>query len=101
MPKTFQGHDFQSLADRIKRWGRELGFQQLGISATRLSEHEAHLLNWLEHGHHGEMQYMARHGTKRSRPQELVSGTRRVISVRMDYLPEPQADAIEVLETPV
>lgn len=75
----------QELADRIKGWGKELGFQQLGITDTRLDAHEKKLNQWLEKGFNGSMQYMERHGTRRSRPAELVPGTVRVISARMDY----------------
>src|ERR1700744_715178 len=88
------------LAVDVKRWGVELGFQQVGISATDLGQDEAHLLNWLAAGHHGEMDYMQRHGTKRSRPDELHAGTLRVISVRMDYDPPETRDPWEVLEDP-
>ena len=77
--------DFAALADDIKRWGRELGFQQVGIAGVDLAPDEAHLHDWLAQGQHGEMDYMARHGDKRSRPDELLPGTRRVVSVRMDY----------------
>lgn len=79
--------DLTELASSIKDWGRELGFQQVGISGLSLGEHEQHLQRWLDAGHHGEMDYMAAHGSKRWRPEELVPGTLRVISVRMDYLP--------------
>lgn len=75
------------LADLIKTWGRELGFQQVGITNTELSAHETHLDAWLEKGYQGEMGFMAKHGTKRTRPAELEPGTQRIISVRMDYLP--------------
>jgi len=75
------------LAQSIKDWGRELGFQQVGISGLDLAEHEQHLERWLEAGYHGEMDYMAAHGSKRSHPDELVPGTLRVVSLRMDYLP--------------
>jgi len=75
------------LAARIRAWGRELGFGAIGISDTDLSDAEAGLAAWLEAGCHGEMDYMAKHGMKRARPAELVAGTRRVISVRMAYLP--------------
>ncbi|MGC8118521.1 tRNA epoxyqueuosine(34) reductase QueG [Metapseudomonas otitidis] len=85
MPLSPQQLD--ELADAIKTWGRELGFQQVGISDVDLGEHEAHLQRWLEAGHHGEMDYMAAHGSKRSHPDELVPGTLRVVSLRMDYLP--------------
>lgn len=75
------------LATQIALWAHELGFQQVGISDLDLAEHEAHLARWLAAGHQGEMDYMAAHGRKRSHPDELVPGTRRVICVRMDYLP--------------
>lgn len=88
------------LALKIKQWGQELGFQQVGISDADLSEAEAHLQNWLENGYHGEMDYMARHGTKRSRPAELIDGTIRAISVRLDYLPETSAAMAQNLEDP-
>jgi epoxyqueuosine reductase len=73
------------LAEDIRAWARELGFQQAGIADIALERDEAVLAAWLDAGLHGEMDYMARHGTKRSRPGELVPGTQRVISVRMDY----------------
>ncbi len=76
-----------TLAQSIKDWGRELGFQQVGIAGLELGEHEAHLQRWLDAGYHGEMDYMGAHGSKRSHPEELVPGTLRVVSLRMDYLP--------------
>ncbi len=79
--------DLGRLADDIKAWGRALGFQQVGISDIDLTKHEAYLQQWLDNGYHGEMDYMAAHGMKRARPAELLPGTLRVISVRMDYLP--------------
>jgi epoxyqueuosine reductase len=90
--------DFEPLAGRIKAWGRELGFQQVGITDTDLSQDETHLLAWLAAGRHGEMDYMERHGRLRSRPRELVPGTLRVITVRMDYWPGPARDAQQVLD---
>ncbi|HXH03119.1 MAG TPA: tRNA epoxyqueuosine(34) reductase QueG [Candidatus Competibacteraceae bacterium] len=88
------------LAAAIKVWGRELGFQQVGISDVDLSEAEARLHDWLAQGYHGEMAYMARHGTHRSRPAELVPGTLSVITARMDYYPPDAADAVGVLNHP-
>ena len=79
--------DLPALAQSIKDWGRELGFQQVGISGLDLAEHEQHLQRWLDAGYHGEMDYMGAHGSKRSHPAELVPGTLRVVSLRMDYLP--------------
>ncbi|HEX2824788.1 MAG TPA: tRNA epoxyqueuosine(34) reductase QueG [Burkholderiales bacterium] len=88
--------DFAALALDIKHWGAELGFQQVGIADCDLASAEPRLLEWLERGWHGDMDYMARHGAKRARPAELVPGTLRVISVRMNYLPEarPAADVL-------
>ena len=90
--------ELSRLAARIKEWGRELGFQQVGIAGVDLSADEALLERWLAEGRHGEMAYMTRHGTRRSRPAELVPGTVRVISARMDYLPEDGADPWRVLD---
>jgi epoxyqueuosine reductase len=89
-----------ALASQIKSWGAELGFQQVGICDTRLDEHERRLEAWLEQGRHGDMAYMARHGRRRSRPAELVPGTVRVISARMDYLHEAARPAEDLLEEP-
>jgi epoxyqueuosine reductase len=77
--------DYAQLASNIKAWGRQLGFQAVGIADTALPLAEQRLAEWLDMGWHGEMDYMARHGTARTRPQELVPGTLRVISCRMDY----------------
>ena len=89
--------DYSQLAQQIKEWGRVLGFQQVGITDTNLSADEAHLFNWLDDGMHGEMGYMSRHGSKRSRPEELVAGTYRIISVRLDYDPPDAAHPKDVL----
>jgi epoxyqueuosine reductase len=79
--------DLNQLATNIKVWGRELGFQQVGITDIDLSQAELRLKEWLAQGYHGTMEWMTAHGNKRSRPGELLPGTVRVISVRMDYLP--------------
>ncbi len=91
--------DYRALAQRIKQWGRELGFGAVGISDTELGEAERHLQAWLAKGYHGEMDYMQRHGRKRTRPAELVPGTLRIVSVRMDYRP-PEPDPAALLEDP-
>ena len=88
--------DLAPLAAAIKAWGRELGFDAVGIANAELGAAEARLAEWLARGFHGEMDYMARHGAQRARPAELVPGTRRVITARMDYLPDA-ADAEAVL----
>lgn len=98
MQSGTQKIDYAELAASIKGWGRALGFQAVGISDTDLGEAEARLLDWLACGNHGEMDYMAKHGVKRSRPGELVPGTLRVISLRMDYYPTAAKAGREVLE---
>jgi len=80
--------NYQELTEKIKYWSKELGFSDLGISDIDLSAHEPIFERWLENGYHGNMDYMARHGLMRARPAELVPGTMRVISVRLDYLPQ-------------
>lgn len=92
--------DAAVLAGLIKRWGEELGFQQVGIAGVTLAQDEAHLEEWLARGWHGDMGYMARHGRRRSRPADLVPGTLRVISARMDYLAPSARDSWAVLNDP-
>lgn len=89
-PQTPHPPDLAELARQIKSWGTELGFAEVGITDTELSETEAGLFAWLDAGCHGSMDYMAKHGTKRTRPAELVPGTVRVITARLNYYP-PQA----------
>ena len=84
------------LAAAVKAWGRELGFQAVGIADIDLAGAGAQLAEWVGGGYHGEMDYMAKHGSRRSRPEELVPGTVRVICARMDYTPE-SADSAHVL----
>ena len=91
--------DFAQLAADIKRWGRELGFQQVGITDIDLSHEESRLQDWLAQGYQGTMAWLAAHGNKRSRPAELVPGTVRVISVRMNYLPG-DTQQIRILKDP-
>ena len=89
--------DYTELARHIKEWGRALGFQAVGIGDTDLGSAEARLMEWLAHGYHGAMDYMAKHGARRARPAELLPGTLRVISLRMDYRPPHAADAWQVI----
>jgi len=87
-----------ALADAIKGWGVELGFQQVGIADCNLTTAEPRLREWLARGWHGEMDYMARHGVKRSRPEVLMPGTVRIISARMNYWRGDARAAGDVLE---
>jgi epoxyqueuosine reductase len=88
-----------SVEERVKRWGRDLGFDAIAIAGTELVEEEARLLEWLALGRHGEMDYMARHGTRRARPAELVPGTLSVITARLNYSTLSR-DSWETLEDP-
>ncbi len=87
------------MAQDLKAAAQAQGFQQLGISPVTLGATEQRLWEWLAQGHHGDMDYMAKHGSKRTRPAELLPGTLRVLSARMDYWPVA-ADPLSVLDTP-
>ena len=87
------------LAEQVHEWGRELGFQQVGITDVDLGKHREHLQTWLDNRYHGEMQWMETHQDLRNDPAQLVPDTVRIISARMDYLPEnPQH--IQILKQP-
>src|SRR5277367_5125378 len=92
--------DPPALVADMRRWSAELGFTQLSVAHIDLARDEAHFLDWLRAGFHGEMAYMARHGVKRSRPAELLPGTVSCISVRMDYWPQDAAPAEATLAEP-
>ena len=87
-----QQPDMPALALAIKTWARELGFADLRIADIDLSDREPGFAAWLAAGYHGEMDYMAAHGSKRTRPDELIPGTVRVLTARMDYLPADLGD---------
>src|SRR5271163_183341 len=86
-----------TLSASLRRWAGELGFTGLGVANIDLAADEAHFLDWLRAGFNGEMRYMSKHGSKRSRPAELLPGTVSCISARMDYWPADAADARAVL----
>jgi epoxyqueuosine reductase len=90
---------YSELVSRIEQWAQDLGFAQLGITGIDLGEHPAYLQRWLDAGHHGSMDYMARHGTRRSHPDHLIPGTIRVLSLRMDYLVDG-TQPLQILEQP-
>lgn len=89
----------QELRQQLTDWAIDLGFQQVGVTDVDLREHEPLLQQWLDNQYHGTMSYMAEHGTMRSRPDELLPGTLRVISLRMDYL-APNIEWREQLQNP-
>ena len=86
--EAFDEKQSQALLDKLQAWGRTLGFSQIGVSDLNLTDAEEGLQNWLARGFHGSMHYMQAHGSKRTRPAELVPGTVRVITARMNYLPQ-------------
>ena len=97
---NFSPEELYELAQTIKLWAKELGFQATGITDTDLTIAEQRFNHWLEQQMHGEMTYMSRHGSKRTRPAELEQGTLSIICVRMDYFPEDPEHAIDLLEQP-
>ena len=99
MSEAATNDDYALLARTVKAWGRELGFQAVGIADTDLAAAEGRLAEWLAAGFHGEMDYMARHGSTRAHPEVLRPGTLRVISARMDYRPQA-AEAWSVIGAP-
>src|SRR6185295_8883246 len=88
------------IEERIRQWGRELGFDAIAVAGTELAEEEARLLDWLDRGWHGEMEYMARHGARRARPAELVPGTVSIVTARLNYTSPGTRDAWETLDDP-
>lgn len=100
MKSPLKNTDYNRLAEQIKDWGTELGFQQIGITDTDLAKDEKYLLKWLDQAMHGEMGYMKRHGNKRTHPAELIPGTIRIISTRMDYMPDDGEDPETILNNP-
>ena len=77
--------DIKQIAADIKRWGVELGFQEVSFTDIDLSKYEHHLKDWIDRNYHGAMSYMADNHDKRCHPEQLVPGTIRVVCVRMDY----------------
>jgi epoxyqueuosine reductase len=95
MPWYRESTDLEALKPAIRAWGRDLGFSAVGFAPIKLGDAEHRLMDWLASGHHGGMDYMARHGISRARPAQLVPGTVSVVSARLDYLPvaaEPWAN---------
>ena len=90
--------DGAQLLGKLRGWAEELGFSQIGVAGVDLRDAEPGLAAWLAAGHHGSMAYMARHGSKRARPAELLPGTLSVITARMDYLPRTLAEGWQGVE---
>lgn len=93
-----QGVDELALLAQLREWAAALGFSQIGVADVDLASAEPGLLHWLHNGFHGSMDYMAQHGLKRARPAELVPGTVRVITARMDYLPRDTPEGWQAVE---
>ena len=97
MASNLTTDELSALRARLTGFATALGFDQVGVAGIELPEDEARLERWLAEGRHGGMQYMARHGRRRSRPAELVPGTLRIISVRMNSTAPDAAPAQTVL----
>ena len=89
--------DIKLIAADIKKWGVELGFQQVSFTDIDLSKYEHHLKDWIDRNYHGAMSYMAENHDKRCHPEQLVPGTIRVVCVRMDYALDSK-DSLESME---
>lgn len=89
--------NLETLAEQIKQWGADIGFQQVGICDVDLSEYEKGFLDWLDQQFHGELFFMEKHGEKRTHPEKLVPGTVRIISARLNYFP-PDVQALDLLQ---
>ncbi|MFY7866479.1 tRNA epoxyqueuosine(34) reductase QueG [Roseateles sp.] len=96
--KNINPEAMQALVGQLRVWALELGFSQIGVADIDLSHAEPGLEAWLAAGFHGSMHYMQSHGLKRARPAELVPGTLRVITARMDYLPRQSAEDWQAIE---
>jgi epoxyqueuosine reductase len=92
--------DLDALKRSIAGWAADLGYRQFGVAGIELDAAEARLHEWLARGYHGDMDYLERHGTRRSRPGDLVPGTVRVLSFAMDYLPDGAHEPDAVLQDP-
>jgi len=97
-PRTLNDKEMQALMGQLRAWALELGFSQIGVADIDLSSAEPGLQAWLSAGFHGSMHYMQAHGLKRARPAELVPGTVRVLTARMDYLPQDSRSDWQALE---
>ena len=91
--------DLKILAKKIKVWGHELGFQQVGITNTELTKDSVHLRKWLDNNYHGDMEYMSNHADLRADPKKLMPKTLSVISLTMNYLP-PEVETVKLLDHP-
>ena len=97
MAGTLTASELSRLRTRLDELAREFGFEQVGVAGVDLAEDEANLERWLAERRHGGMEYMARHGRRRTRPATLVPGTLRVISVRMPATAPDARPAMAVL----
>ena len=100
MPQNIASNSPEELLQKIKNWSEELGFQQLEVSSTNLTGYQNHFLDWLKQDYHGDMHFMQKHGSMRYTPEELVTNTLNILSVRMDYYPPDGANAETTLANP-
>ena len=77
----------QQLAQEVHQWGRELGFQQVGITDVDLGQHREHLQTWLDNRYHGEMKWMENKVDRRKSPLTLWPDVNSIIMLGMNYGP--------------
>lgn len=74
----------------IKEKAKELGFFFCGISkADFLNEEAPRLEKWLSNSFNGKMDYMNNYFDKRLDPRLLVDDAKSVVSLLLNYFPEP------------
>lgn len=88
-----ESNNFNSLREWIKNQAKELGFTDARIADLDMANVDSKLRDWLDKGHHGDMDYMSRHAHLRIHPEQLHPGSLRAICVRMDYAPEMKIDS--------
>ena len=87
--------EIELLTKQVHQWAQELGFADLGITDTDLRTTSREYRDWIRRGFHGEMAYLSKNLDKRFDPQQLLPGTVRIISVRMNYLPTAFPGALQ------
>lgn len=82
--------DLEQVKQTFQRLASSFGFADLRVCDIDLSQYAQDFQQWLAQGYHGDLDYMAAHGEKRWKPEQLVEGTRSIVAVRMDILPDAQ-----------
>jgi epoxyqueuosine reductase len=73
------------LHETVKARARALGFDRVAIGPAERPEHAAAFARWLDAGHAGTMDYLARTRDDREDPERLLPGCRSVVAVALAY----------------